>query len=100
MSAKLDLHREAGAGSCRIHHLHRRTESCRRSRRRATNDSPPAVIVAIIRIDAVCDSPVSGFVQLVVPSHCIAELENDVNVMVWSELSRPALGNALEDVPQ
>ena len=56
--------------------------------------------VAIIRIDAVCDSRVSGFVQLVDPSHCIAELENDVNVMVWSEPSRPALGNALGDVPQ
>jgi hypothetical protein len=58
------------------------------------------VIVAIIRIDAVWLSPVSGFVQLVDPSHCIAELENDVNVMVCSEPSKPALGNALGDVPQ
>jgi hypothetical protein len=66
-----------------------------------TNDSPPAVTVTIIRIGTpVCVSPVSGFVQLVVPSHCIAELENDVNVIVCSELSRPAAGNALEDEPQ
>lgn len=65
-----------------------------------TNGTPPAVIVAIIRIDAVWLSPVSGFVQLVDPSHCIAELENDVNVMVCSEPSKPALGNALGDVPQ
>ena len=48
-----------------------------------TNDSPPAVTVAIIRIGTpVCVSPVSGFVQLVVPSHCIDELVNDVNDIV------------------
>ncbi len=65
-----------------------------------TNGTPPAVTVAIIRIDAVCDSPVSGFVQPVDPSHCIVELVNDVNVIACSEPSRPALGNALDDVPQ
>jgi hypothetical protein len=43
---------------------------------------------------------VSGFVQLVVPSHCIAELVNDVNDIVCSELSSPAAGNAIDDVPQ
>jgi hypothetical protein len=66
-----------------------------------TNDRPPAVTVAVIRIGTpVCVSPVSGFVQLVVPSHCIAELENDVNVIVCSVESSPAPGSALDDDPQ
>ena len=66
-----------------------------------TNDSPPAVTVAIIRIGTpVCVSPVSGFVQLVVPSHCIAELENVVKVIAWNDASSPAVGNAPDDDPQ
>ena len=48
-----------------------------------TKDSPPAVTEAVIRIGTpVCRVPVSGFVQLVVPSHCIDEPVNDVNDIV------------------
>ena len=66
-----------------------------------TNDNPPAVSVAIIRIGTpVCNVIVSGFVQLVVPFHCIDELVNDVNDIVWNVPSSPAAGNAPEDVPQ
>ena len=65
-----------------------------------TNDSPPAVTVTVIRTGTpVCVSPVSGFVQLVVPSHCIDELVNDVKLSVCRVESRPAPGNALDDVP-
>jgi hypothetical protein len=66
-----------------------------------TNENPPAVSVAVIRIGTpVCNIPVSGSVQLVVPSHCIDELVNDVNDMVCSVPSNPAAGNALDDDPQ
>src|SRR5262245_56960917 len=66
-----------------------------------TNDRPPAVTVAIIRIATLlCRVPVSGFVQLVRSSHCIAEAENDVNDIVWNDASSPADGNALDDDPQ
>jgi len=60
-----------------------------------------AVIVTIVRIGTpVCTLPVSGFVQLVVPSHCIDVPVNEVNVMVWNEESSPAEGNAPDAVPQ
>ena len=66
-----------------------------------TKESPPAVIVAVIRTGTpVCVRPVSGFVQLVVPSHCIAELVNEVNDSVCRVLSNPPPGSALDDVPQ
>lgn len=66
-----------------------------------TNDRPPAVIVAVIRTGTpVCNVPVSGFVQLVVPSHCIDELENVVNAIVCSDPSSPAAGSGLDDDPQ
>ena len=66
-----------------------------------TNDSPPAVSVAVIRIGTpMCNIPVSGFVQLVVPFHCMDELVDEVNDIVCSDPSSPAAGNALEDDPQ
>ena len=66
-----------------------------------TNERPPAVSVAVIRIGTpVCVMPVSGFVQLVVPSHCIDELVNVVNDSGWSVESSPAAGNAADDDPQ
>jgi len=65
-----------------------------------TNDSPPAVTVTIMRVGTVCGSPVSGFVQLVDPSHCIVELVADVNDIVWFDPSSPDPGNALDDAPQ
>jgi hypothetical protein len=66
-----------------------------------TNVSPPAVMVAVIRIGTpVCVMLVSGFVQLVVPSHCIDVPVADVNDSAWDVLSRPAVGNALDDEPQ
>ena len=66
-----------------------------------TNERPPAVTVTIIRTGTpVCVVPVSGFVQLVVPSHVIVELVFETNDNVCSVLSSPAPGSALDDVPQ
>jgi hypothetical protein len=66
-----------------------------------TNDSPPAVIVAVISVGTpVCSIPVLGSFQLVVPAHHITVLEKEVNVIVCSDPSRPAAGNALDDGPQ
>lgn len=66
-----------------------------------TNDSPPAVIVTVIRTGTpVCVRPVSGFVQLVVPSHCIEELVNEVKDSVCKVPSNPAPTAAADDLPQ
>ena len=66
-----------------------------------TNETLPAVIVAVIRTGTLVKFvTVSGFVQLVVPSHCIAVPVNDVNDSVCSVESRPAPGSAVEDEPQ
>ena len=66
-----------------------------------TNDRPPAVIVAVIRIGTpVCTIPVSGLVQVVVPFHCIDELVNDVKVIASGVESSAAVGNAPECAPQ
>jgi hypothetical protein len=53
-----------------------------------------------MRVGTVWLSPVSGFVQLVDPSHCIVELVADVNDIVCSAASSPDAGNALDDAPQ
>ena len=67
----------------------------------APHDSPAVVMVAVMRIGTpVCVMVVSGLVQLVVPSHCITEAEAEVKLIVWNVLSRPAVGNALDDAPQ
>ena len=66
-----------------------------------TNDTLPAVTVTVIRTGTpVCVRPVSGFVQLVVPSHCIDVPVADVNDSVCSVLSSPAPGAAADDEPQ
>ena len=64
----------------------------------ATKDSPPAVIVATMRIGTlVCRVLVSGLVQFVTPSHVIDDALNDENVIAWNVLSSPAAGAAAAD---
>ena len=65
-------------------------------------DTPPAVIVATIRIGRALlyVMPVSGSVQLVMPSHCVNEAMANVYDIECSVASRPACGNALDDMPQ
>jgi hypothetical protein len=53
-----------------------------------------------MRVGTVCMSPVSGFVQLVDPSHCIVAPPPDVNDIVWFAPSSPDAGNAPDDAPQ
>ena len=66
-----------------------------------TNETLPAVIVAVIRTGTLVKFvDVSGLNQLVTPFHCIDVPVNDVNDSGCSVESRPAPGSAVEEEPQ
>jgi len=69
-----------------------------------THVSPPAVMVAIIRVGTACGpvAPGPGLVQLVLPSHVamVPPPLMPLKVMESSTPLRPAVGRAADDEPQ